>query len=94
VAPLEQQVSFRWFAEPHIPRLMVSYVVGSWISQWRNDIEIWENKIYRQRPLLAKGDGPVHRLRRWLRQFYPDHSSRSSGEPAYAAEAIARSEAQ
>lgn len=75
VAPLEQQVNFHWFAEPKIPRLMVSYVVGAWVSQWKNDIEIWENKIYQQRPLLAKGDGPVHRLRRWLKQFYPEQSS-------------------
>ena len=72
VAPLRQRVSFRWFAARRVPRIFVSYVVGNWISQWRQDLKIWEAKIYRQRPLLDAGDGPVGKMRRWYRQFYPD----------------------
>jgi cholesterol 7-dehydrogenase len=72
VAPLEQKVDFHWFAEPRIPRLLVSYVIGNWVSQWRNDVQIWENKIHRDRPVLVQEDGPIHRLRRWFSQFYPD----------------------
>lgn len=34
------------------------------------DIEIWENKVYRPSPQLVPGDGPVGKLRRWYRQFY------------------------
>jgi 3-ketosteroid 9alpha-monooxygenase subunit A len=34
------------------------------------DIEIWENKVYRPSPQLVAEDGPVGRLRRWYRQFY------------------------
>jgi hypothetical protein len=71
-APLAQQVDFHWFAEPKIPRLLVSYVIGNWVSQWRNDVDIWERKIHRARPLLVQEDGPIHRLRRWFSQFYPD----------------------
>ena len=70
-APLEQEVDFHWFAEPKIPRLLVSYVVGNWVSQWRNDVDIWENKIHRERPTLVQEDGPILRLRRWFSQFYP-----------------------
>jgi cholesterol 7-dehydrogenase len=70
LAPLEQHVQFRWFADRKLPRLLVSYVVGNWISQWRQDISIWERKIYRSRPLLVAEDGPVARLRRWFAQFY------------------------
>jgi cholesterol 7-dehydrogenase len=77
VGPLEQQVDFHWMADKKIPRLLVSYVIGNWVSQWREDIEIWENKVYLDRPYLAKGDGPVHRLRRWYSQFYPDRESRN-----------------
>ena len=69
LAPLAQRVRFRWFAEPSIPRLLVSYVIGNWISQWREDIDIWENKIFRERPQLVRDDGPVHALRRWYQQF-------------------------
>jgi cholesterol 7-dehydrogenase len=70
-APLEQTVQFRWYADKRLPRLLVSYVVGSWIAQWRNDIAIWESKHFQQRPMLVPGDGPVLRMRRWYKQFYP-----------------------
>ena len=69
--PLEQVVQFRWYADPAVPRLLVSYVVGSWIAQWRNDIAVWENKYYKAKPMLVPGDGPVLQLRRWFSQFYP-----------------------
>lgn len=72
IAPMMQKVDFTWFASPKIPRALVSYVVGSWVSQWRNDIAIWENKIHRPKPLLVAEDGPIHRLRRWFSQFYPE----------------------
>ena len=72
VAPLRQRVYFRWYAEPKIPRPLVSYVVGSWISNWQADIAIWETKVYRKKPMLSRADGPVARMRRWYRQFYPD----------------------
>lgn len=70
-APLRQRVRFRWFAQPHIPRALVLYVVGTWVSQWREDISIWENKIYQAKPMLVPGDGPMHAMRRWFQQFYP-----------------------
>ena len=71
VSPMEQKVDFVWYADKSIPRFLVSYVVGSWISQWAGDIDIWENKVYLDKPTLAKGDGPIHRMRSWYRQFYP-----------------------
>jgi nitrite reductase/ring-hydroxylating ferredoxin subunit len=38
--------------------------------QFTQDIPILENKIYRERPLLTRADGPVSHYRRWFRQFY------------------------
>ena len=38
--------------------------------QFTQDVPIWENKIYRKRPVLTKTDGPVMQYRRWFRQFY------------------------
>lgn len=46
------------------------------VTQLEQDIPIWEAKIYRERPLLSSGDGPIVPFRRWARQFYP------SSEPA------------
>ncbi len=34
------------------------------------DIRIWEHKVFRERPVLCDGDGPIPRLRKWYRQFY------------------------
>ena len=39
-------------------------------AQARQDMPIWENKVYRERPALTALDGPVHDYRRWYRQFY------------------------
>jgi cholesterol 7-desaturase len=75
VAPLEQRVRFRWYAERQVPRLLVWYVVGNWIAQWREDIAIWEHKVYRRRPMLVPGDGPILAMRRWYQRFYPEGES-------------------
>ena len=76
LAPLEQEVHFRWFADRRIPRLLVSYVVGNWIAQWRQDVQIWESKIYRATPALSSADGPIFRMRQWYQQFLPAENAR------------------
>jgi nitrite reductase/ring-hydroxylating ferredoxin subunit len=37
----------------------------------QQDFPIWENKRYRETPLLSEADGPIAEYRRWARQFYP-----------------------
>jgi cholesterol 7-dehydrogenase len=71
-APLSQRVRFRWFAERAMPRGLVEYVVGSWVTQWREDVSIWEGKGYCQKPMLLPGDGPIHDMRRWYAAFLPE----------------------
>jgi len=36
----------------------------------KDDIPIWEEKIYRANPVLCDGDGPIARHRKWFQQFY------------------------
>ena len=36
------------------------------------DFKIWQNKRYLSPPMLAEGDGPVGKYRRWARQFYTE----------------------
>ncbi|MCA9576248.1 MAG: Rieske 2Fe-2S domain-containing protein [Myxococcales bacterium] len=67
---LRQHVRFRWFAERHVPDGLARFVVGHWISQWEQDLEIWETKAYRPQPSLVAEDGPVVAMRRWVQQFY------------------------
>merc|ERR1719384_2044552 len=71
---LSQRVSFRWFAEKQVPRLLASAVVGEWISNWWADCGVWEEKIKRGKPSLLRGDGPIQKSRVWLDQFYSESS--------------------
>ncbi len=41
-------------------------------EQFTQDVPIWENKIYRDRPVLTRRDGPIAQYRRWFRQFYSE----------------------
>ena len=34
------------------------------------DVAIWEHKVFRDKPLLVDGDGPIGGLRRWYKQFF------------------------
>jgi len=40
------------------------------LRNFEEDRLIWENKIYREHPLLCEGDGPIMYLRAWMKQFY------------------------
>lgn len=42
---------------------------------FREDIQLWENKVYRERPVLVDGDGDLGGLRRWYAQFYESDSA-------------------
>jgi 3-ketosteroid 9alpha-monooxygenase subunit A len=48
--------------------------------QFTQDVPIWENKVYRERPPLTRVDGPLAQYRRWFRQFY------SAWEPSHRAD--------
>ncbi|MFI5296610.1 MAG: Rieske 2Fe-2S domain-containing protein [Polyangiales bacterium] len=47
---------------------------------FEDDIKIWEAKVFRERPVLADGDGPIGNLRRWYRQFYQSTGEAMSAE--------------
>ena len=72
VEPLKQRVIFRWFAARRIPRILVSYVIANWISRWRQDVKIWQGKIYRRNPPGVAVDDRLGRMRARFGQFCPD----------------------
>lgn len=67
---------------PEIGPALERYVADN-VRTFEQDFPIWENKVYRERPLLCEGDGPIHAFRRWAAQFYPSAiaSSGSSHPP-------------
>ncbi|HEY9034070.1 MAG TPA: Rieske 2Fe-2S domain-containing protein [Pseudomonadales bacterium] len=42
------------------------------VDSFVQDVDIWNNKIRVDNPLMCDGDGPVHMLRKWYSQFYMD----------------------
>jgi len=48
-------------------------------KQMAQDIPIWENKKYFDRPLLCDGDGKIGVYRKWLRQFFAEDAIRPRG---------------
>ncbi len=54
--------------------LFLKILLKSFAADVAHDLEIWENKKYIARPLLALGDGPIAEYRRWAKQFYPNLS--------------------
>jgi 3-ketosteroid 9alpha-monooxygenase subunit A len=51
----------RAFSESYVNNLRVGFL---------EDVAIWEHKMWRDRPVLCDGDGPIAKLRKWYRQFY------------------------
>ena len=77
-----------------------------WIAPWiarsafrgfthdvQQDFIIWQHKRFVQPPVLADGDGPVVKYRRWARQFYGDNGqSETNGETAPSPSSTAQRE--
>lgn len=42
------------------------------IESFIQDVEIWDNKIRVDNPLMCDGDGPINMVRKWYSQFYLD----------------------
>ncbi len=56
--------------DPAYTREIDEIFFQAFLVDFPRDFPIWENKAYLERPLLAGGDGPIGRYRRWARQFY------------------------
>ena len=39
-------------------------------ADFKQDMRIWGKKVYRPRPVVVPGDGPIVAYRRWASQFY------------------------
>lgn len=64
-------------AEAKVAEQMVKHMVGEAEGEQSAGFEsvdmiVWNNKKYRQQPLLCDGDGPIRKYRTWFRQFYAE----------------------
>jgi nitrite reductase/ring-hydroxylating ferredoxin subunit len=56
----------------------------AFVVDFAKDFPIWEHKAYLERPLLAAGDGPIGKYRRWARQFYDYGVAAEEARPSVA----------
>jgi 3-ketosteroid 9alpha-monooxygenase subunit A len=70
----EERVMLRFGVSMKTSEGMTPELIDHFIDNMRDgylqDVRIWENKIYLDRPILCDGDGPIGELRRWYAQFY------------------------
>ena len=80
----EENVLVRWvFTAPEANgEQTVQEAADAFCAGVSQDIPIWENKVYRPRPVLTKSERYILEHRRWSRQFY------SGYDPADEAEVI------
>ena len=64
---------------------LVALYMANLKSGFEDDIRIWENKLYRDVPVLCDGDGPITQLRRWYRQFYVSPEPQVAEQPEHTA---------
>jgi nitrite reductase/ring-hydroxylating ferredoxin subunit len=69
-----------------VQRLATDAAFRAFKHDVQQDFDIWQNKTYVERPVLATGDGPIVRYRRWTRQFYvrDEATALAAAEPAEA----------
>jgi nitrite reductase/ring-hydroxylating ferredoxin subunit len=54
--------------------------VDSFTAGITQDIPIWENKIYLERPVLTRSERPILEHRRWSRQFYSTYDGSGASD--------------
>ena len=69
IAPFKQYVESRWYAERSVPSFMVSFFAFIGAKTLEQDRQVWEDKIFRKKPMLMSGDGPFPAFIRWCDQF-------------------------
>jgi cholesterol 7-desaturase len=53
-----------------VERLVAAAVFRGYVRDARADFPMWENTRHTHPPVLAAGDGPIIKYRRWASQFY------------------------
>lgn len=60
----------RKMADPAFTNMVDQLFHEAALADFKQDLRIWQHKIYRPRPVLVPGDGPILAYRQWASQFY------------------------
>jgi phenylpropionate dioxygenase-like ring-hydroxylating dioxygenase large terminal subunit len=84
--PVDEQHVHLWFAVTLKKVKNAEQYMGMYLENLRlgfiQDQSVWENKIYRDKPQLCDGDGPIGKMRAWYKQFYADPTPTDSNAAA------------
>jgi nitrite reductase/ring-hydroxylating ferredoxin subunit len=75
VTPIDDDsVQVRWFFTVPVAsgEESVQFFADQFTAGVTQDIPIWENKIYRERPVLTKSEAGIIAHRNWCKQFYSE----------------------
>ena len=73
ITPTRMKLCFNFTKRLDMPARfnpLVDGLIAEVVRQVEQDIPIWENKMFRDAPILCDGDGPIAKYRRWFGQFY------------------------
>lgn len=77
IAPLRVQACFNIYTIKKMPKIVAKFLFWNFLSQFEQDVPIWNAKRFENRPLVVKGDGNIVGFRKWYSQFYSENSLRS-----------------
>lgn len=58
------------FSHRGLGEILALLIFQGFKADVRQDIPVWNRKLFLAQPALAEGDGPIGAYRRWARQFY------------------------
>lgn len=74
VEPLYQELTHTMYASWSVPQIVAKFYLVGEAKQVERDVMVWNNKMYRKKPLLVKEDQLILKHRRWYSQFYSENS--------------------
>jgi phenylpropionate dioxygenase-like ring-hydroxylating dioxygenase large terminal subunit len=63
-------VNVRRLPDEAVSEQIAELFYRAFVVDFAMDLPVWENKIYREKPMLSSADGPFMHYRKWARQFY------------------------
>ncbi|SPP88369.1 cholesterol 7-desaturase [Drosophila guanche] len=77
IEPLLQKVVHRFYGPRWLGPLLKVLIYGESVM-FERDINMWNHKVFRRNPILAKEDSSIKQFRMWYSQFYTSSSKQFS----------------
>lgn len=72
IDPERMMLTHNYYVHKDSDPLMTAGFFDFYAKDWELDMPLWNNKLFRDKPILAEGDGDISRFRKWYKQFYSE----------------------